>query len=155
MYTRRLPPKALHAACRSIFNMKKIIYLLVVIIAFTSCKSKLDKITLDDNPYDQAYTGPKVIRINSISGDINSTTGAHYNTLHVAISTELYEYVLVYRNGVLVLTASRSSYAPGNAQTENIADRTVVAGTVYTYTVALKYEEGSTQKSDAVVFTTP
>ncbi len=155
MFIRRLQPKELHAAYYSIFNMKKILYILVVIVAFTSCKSKLDKITLDDNPYDQAYNGPKVIWINSISGGINSTTSAHFNTLHIGINTELYEYVMVYRNGTLILTSGRSSYAPGSAQTENIEDHTVAAGVTYTYTVALKYEEGSTQKSDAVIFTTP
>jgi hypothetical protein len=135
--------------------MKKIVCILAVIVAFTSCKSKLDKITLDNNPYDAAYNGPKVVGISSISSSVIATTGAHYNTLHIAINTELYEYVLVYRNGALILTSGRDSYAPGSVQAENIEDHAVVDGTTYTYTVALKYEEGSTQQSDAVVFTTP
>ncbi|MCW3104081.1 MAG: hypothetical protein JWO09_2521 [Bacteroidetes bacterium] len=133
-------------------NMKKAFYILAAAFFLLGCKSKLDDVQLNDNPYDHEYAGPKVVRIDSVR---RMEVGFHVYATKVSLtsSTEMYQGAILYRNGVAIKTINRTSHA--SVLTEALYDNTAVAGTAYSYTAALKYDNGKTGQSDAFNFITP
>lgn len=134
--------------------MKLNLLIFITILSFSACKKDLNTVTFNDNPYDAAYTGPKVVQITAVSHQ--TTTFSSTNSVGISCETQQYTYVMLYRNGTLWATISRTSYT--NVQSgfhEIIYDRNVTSGVTYKYTAALKYDDGVTQQSDPVFYTTP
>ncbi|MCW3072142.1 MAG: hypothetical protein JWO44_2032 [Bacteroidetes bacterium] len=116
------------------------------------CKSKLDEVQLNDNPYDLEYAGPKVVRIDSVR-KVEVSFHVYANKINLTSLTEMYQGVILYRNGVVIKTINRTSHA--SVLKESIYDNTAVSGVTYSYTASLKYDNGKTGQSDAFNFTTP
>jgi hypothetical protein len=133
--------------------MKKIFYTLFMIVLLAGCKNKLDEIGFTDNPYDSDYNGEAVVRIDSVSSALVSTTPIIYLTkVHITSLIQMYSNVILYRNGSVLRTVPRSGYE--STLIETIDDNTAVSGITYSYTASLKFDSGITQPSNAVSFTT-
>jgi hypothetical protein len=132
--------------------MKKILYILLPVLFLFSCKSKLDDVKLNDNPYDREYEGAKVVRVDSIR-NVKITSTVYANKINLTALTGMYIDFSLYRNGVFVKTANRTSYDA--VLTEVIYDYGTVSGTTNSYTVALKFDDNKTQQSDPFTFRTP
>jgi len=130
--------------------MKNLFLPLFLLVLFTGCKNTYSDIELNTNPYDEAYEGPKVARIGScrtIPVTIGSST-VPQTEVHVFPTTDLYQQLKLYRNGVHIKTMNRHSYAPVNPS-ETIMDEHPVTGITYSYEVSLTSDQSETQLSDA------
>jgi hypothetical protein len=132
--------------------MKKIIYCLFCLCVLAGCKSKLDEVSFSDNPYDSDYSGEEVVILDSVSR-VRVTTTVYVNRVTITSKIQMYQKVVLYRNGVVIKTENRSGYT--GEFIEQVDDYTAIPGSTYTYTAALKHEEAFTRKSNSVTFTTP
>jgi hypothetical protein len=123
----------------------------LLLCSLVSCRSELDDIEMNDNPYDQEYQGPKVIRIDSVVHKIIGLT--KYNYVYMSATTQLYDKVHLYADGVKIKTINRTSFTA--APTELITHFPVTSGSAFVYEGQLGQNAGVTAKSEAVSFTTP
>lgn len=130
--------------------MKKIVLFLSVSMIF-SCKSGLDDISMNDNPYDKDYEGPKVVSIDSVVPKMIGLT--KYNYVYLSPTIQLYDKVNLYVDGVKIKTQNRVSFGAGDQ--ELITHFPVFSGNTFTYQVQLGQNDGVTDLSDPVNFTTP
>lgn len=128
-----------------------LISLFALLLLATSCSKKLDNVPFNDNPYDNDYTGSKVVRINTIeTASIIIDTLFHLqNQIYYTKSYDTYDGVKLYRNGVLINTHYNSI-----SHTVYIPDNTPVSGVTYTYEVRLFLGSGEAS-SDPFTYTTP
>lgn len=134
-------------------NMTRLLsFALFSIVVLSGC-NKLKDTKLNNNPYDKNYEGSKVVSISSVSTTLVS--GVPRNDLTVTINYNLYEKVVLYRDGVVKGTFSRMNYSSGSTFTESFSDTSPENGKTYTYQVALTYDSGTTSLSDSYVYTTP
>lgn len=134
-------------------NMTRLLYIALFSIVVLSGCNKLKDTKLNNNPYDKNYEGSKVVSISSVSTTFVS--GVPRNDLTVTINYNLYEKVVLYRNGVVKGTFSRLDYSSVSTFTESFSDMSPTNGETYTYQVALTYDSGTTSLSDSYVYTTP
>lgn len=123
----------------------------LVLLTIVSCKSELDEITLNDNPYDSAYEGPKVVVIDSVVSKIIGPT--KYNYIYLTATVQLFDKVNLFVNGTKIKTISRTDYSA--SPSELITHFPVFTGNTFTYQVQLGQNDGVTDLSDPVNFTTP
>lgn len=137
--------------------MRRLLIFISFLCILQGCKKKeqLEDIKFDDNPYDNAYTGPNVVLIGGAER-IQTGISTFVSKIYVNSSTDLYHFVLLYRNGVLIRTMPRSNHSLSSTIfTETIIDNTAISGVTYNYTASLKYVDALTKKSDAFVYLTP
>ena len=128
--------------------MKVFIYVIIFLGIISGCSKKLDNVTLNDNPYDEAYSGPIVINMSSIITDTVSFPIMR-NYINFTKSTENYDGVRLYRGGVLINTNATSSLS-----LSSVTDNSAISGVTYTYQLRLYLGSGETE-SDFFTFTTP
>lgn len=135
--------------------MKKILPLFITLAMLSGCKNALNDLELNDNPYDQSYEGPQIVRITKCTTVMVTSGGTLVarNKIELVPATQMYQKIKLYRNGTLLGTMNRLYYGAENIH-EVITDNTPVIGTTYSYQVSLISEESETQLSDAVSYTT-
>ena len=129
--------------------MKNIFLFLASVTFFiSSCSKKLDDVPqpFNDNPYDNDYTGPRVVRIDNI---VHIATSGFRNELYYTKLHANNEGIRLYRNGILINTHYNHT-----AHTVFIADNTTISGSVNTYVLEIFSGSGRAE-SDPVTFTTP
>jgi hypothetical protein len=130
-------------------NRKRI--LLFAGVCLLAACSQLDDIKLNDNPYDSAYEGPKVVQIDSVvtSGFGTSKT----NKVYLTATINMYDHFSLYKDGTKILTLDKNTTS--TPQFEFALHYPATVGTTYTYQVQLVYNGSTTSLSDAVSYTTP
>jgi hypothetical protein len=126
--------------------INKFLGIIAAVLVFSGCAKKLDGVSFSDNPYDNDYSGPRVLKINNITRD---TTGADKNRIYYSLSYDNYDGIKLYKNGVLLATHYKEI-----AHTVDFQDVYAVPGVTYNYKLVMYCGSGDTE-SDPVSFTTP
>lgn len=125
---------------------KSITIIGIIVLICASCATKLDDVTLNDNPYDSEYEGPPVITVTSVEVD-TAVYPMGYNQVKFSKITDKYDGVKLYRSGTLIKTIhSTSPYL------STITDVNANVNVSYTYQVKLFLGSGETA-SDPYVHT--
>jgi hypothetical protein len=127
---------------------KVTLFVIVLITLLVGCTKKIDEISINDSPYDPAYTGPKVVQIDYVT-TVNPTLTTRNNIIHFTRTDLHCDAVVLYRNGTAISSVTCSGMAT------SVVDNTAGIGVTYTYEVNLVFGSLHTAKSDAYTYTTP
>ncbi|MDF2438015.1 MAG: hypothetical protein K0Q95_2391 [Bacteroidota bacterium] len=132
--------------------MKKILFLIIATV-LVSCKSRLEDIHLDTNPYDEEYKGYNVVDMQDAK-TIHLSVTSRPTRISLRVLTELYQSVTLYRDNVAFTTITRTAHGSDGLY-EYFYDHTATVGSTHVYSAALHLDAGTTQRSLPLTFTKP